>query len=123
MSPPHVGASRRVRKNTRSSAWVIEIEMREIPIVVDVDDIHTPEYDPTTMHVEEEKNPTQKAEKWRRTSKGQNPTCLRENGCNKKKNHVFDSIGSRVGPRARRKARNKFLVHTNNWGVIPVGEE
>jgi hypothetical protein len=27
--------------------------------IVDVDEIHTPEYEPTTMHVEEERNLTQ----------------------------------------------------------------
>jgi hypothetical protein len=29
-----------------------------MPTVVDVDEIHTPEYEKTTLHVEEEKEPT-----------------------------------------------------------------
>ena len=52
MLPPHVGALIRVWQNMRSSARVIE--MQDMPTVVDVDEIHTPEYELTTMHVEEE---------------------------------------------------------------------
>jgi hypothetical protein len=33
-----------------------------MPTVMDVDEIHTPEYEPTTTHIEEEQNPTQEAE-------------------------------------------------------------
>jgi hypothetical protein len=33
-----------------------------MPIVVDVDEIHTPEYMKTTLHVEEEQEPTQEPE-------------------------------------------------------------
>jgi hypothetical protein len=33
-----------------------------MPTVVDVDEIHTPEYEQTTLHVEEEKEPTQEPE-------------------------------------------------------------
>jgi hypothetical protein len=33
-----------------------------MPTVVDVEEIHTLEYEHTTLHVEEEKEPTQEAE-------------------------------------------------------------
>jgi hypothetical protein len=42
---------------------VIQTGMQEMPTVVDVDEIHTSEYEPTTMHVEEEQNPTQEVRK------------------------------------------------------------
>jgi hypothetical protein len=37
-----------------------------MPIVVDVEEIHTPEYEHTTFHVEEEKEPKQEPELARR---------------------------------------------------------
>jgi hypothetical protein len=59
MSPPRVGESSRTGQNTRSSARVTRTQ--EMPTVMDVDEIHTPEYDPTTTHIEEEQNTTQAA--------------------------------------------------------------
>jgi hypothetical protein len=41
---------------------VPQTRTHEMPTVVDVDEIHTPEYEPTMMHVEEEKNPAQEVE-------------------------------------------------------------
>jgi hypothetical protein len=58
MSPPRVGASRRTIRNTRSIARVEKIRTNEMPILVDVHEIHTAEYEQTTLHVEEEKEPT-----------------------------------------------------------------
>jgi hypothetical protein len=43
--------------NMRSSAQVSE--MKEMPTIMYVDDIHTPDYEPTTTHIEEEQNPTE----------------------------------------------------------------
>jgi hypothetical protein len=60
MSQPRVGASTRFKWNTRSSDRVTQTWMQEMPTIVDV--IHTPEYEPTTTDVEEEKNPAQEAE-------------------------------------------------------------
>jgi hypothetical protein len=62
MSPPRVGALRRTEWNKRCSAQVTKIRTQDMPIVMDVDEIHTPEYEPTTMHIEEEQNLSQKAE-------------------------------------------------------------
>ena len=58
MSPSRVRASSRVSQSMRNSVRVTQTGMREMPKVMDVDEIHTPEYDPTTTHVEEEQNPS-----------------------------------------------------------------
>jgi hypothetical protein len=58
MSPPRVGASSKVGQNIRSSAWVKQIGTQEMPTVMNVDEIQTPEYEPTTTHVEEEQSTT-----------------------------------------------------------------
>jgi hypothetical protein len=62
MSPPRVGAPSRTRRNTWSSTRVPQTRTNEMPTVVDVDEIHTPEYEQTTLHVEEEQEPTQEPE-------------------------------------------------------------
>jgi hypothetical protein len=62
MSPSRVETSSRARRNTQSSSWVPQTRTRGMPTVLDVDEIHTPEYEPTMMHVEEEKNPAQEVE-------------------------------------------------------------
>jgi hypothetical protein len=61
MSPPHVRAPSGARRNTRSSARVTQTRTQHIPIVIDVDEINTPEYDPHTTQVVEERNPSQEA--------------------------------------------------------------
>jgi hypothetical protein len=35
--------------------------MQEMPTIMDVENIHTPEYETNTTHIEEDKNPTQEA--------------------------------------------------------------
>jgi hypothetical protein len=45
MSPPRVGASSRTRRSTQSSTRVPQTRTNEMPTVVDVDEIHTPEYE------------------------------------------------------------------------------
>jgi hypothetical protein len=57
MSPPQVGAPSRTVRSTQSSTQGPQGEASEMPIVVDVDKIHTPEYEKTTLHVEEGKEP------------------------------------------------------------------
>jgi hypothetical protein len=63
MYPPRVGALSRVDRNTRSSDRVTKIGTEDMPKIVDVDEIHTPEYEPHTTQVEEEINPSQETEK------------------------------------------------------------
>jgi hypothetical protein len=55
-----------------------------MPTIVDVDEINTLEYENTTMHVEEVKNPHKRLSSQKRMLKGRNLTCLGEKGCNKK---------------------------------------
>jgi hypothetical protein len=62
MSLPRVGVLGRTRRNTRSSAQVIETRTQEMTIFMDVDKIHMSEYYPTNMHIEEEQNPIQEVE-------------------------------------------------------------
>jgi hypothetical protein len=62
MSPPRVGALSRTRRNTWSSTWVPQTETNEMPTVVDVNKIHTLEYEHTTLYVEEEKELAQEPE-------------------------------------------------------------
>jgi hypothetical protein len=59
MSPPRVGVSGRAGRNTRSTTWEIDVREKEIPIVVDVDEIHTPEYEEHLVEIEEEQNQVQ----------------------------------------------------------------
>jgi len=47
--------------NTRSTTQVTYARDQEIPIVVDVDEIHTPKYRENPMTIEEEQNPVQEA--------------------------------------------------------------
>ena len=54
MSPPRVGMPSRTRQSTWCSTRVPQTRTSEMPTVVDVDEIHTLEYEPTTFHVEEE---------------------------------------------------------------------
>jgi hypothetical protein len=54
MSPPRFGASGRAERNMRSISWVTDTREKEIPIVADVDEIHTPEYKENPMTIEEE---------------------------------------------------------------------
>jgi hypothetical protein len=62
MSPPRFGAPSRADRNTRSTSWAIDAREKEIPIVVDVDEIHTLEYEANPVTIEEEHNPVQEAE-------------------------------------------------------------
>jgi hypothetical protein len=41
---------------------VLQTRTNEIPTVVDVDEIHTPDYDQTTLHVEEDQELVQEVE-------------------------------------------------------------
>jgi hypothetical protein len=45
MSPPRVGESGRADRNTRSTARVTDAREKVTPVVVDVDELHTPEYE------------------------------------------------------------------------------
>jgi hypothetical protein len=54
MFPPRVGVSSRVGRNIRSSARVTKITTEDMPTIMYVDEIHTPEYDPHPTQVEEE---------------------------------------------------------------------
>jgi hypothetical protein len=58
--------------------------MQEMTIVMDVEEIHTPKYEPTTTHIEEEKNPAQGPGSQRRMQKGHNLMCPGEKGCSRK---------------------------------------
>jgi hypothetical protein len=56
-----------------------------MPTVVDVDEIHTPEYEQTTLHVEEEKKPTQEPEQLEEDVERTKSDASRGKGpCNKK---------------------------------------
>jgi hypothetical protein len=59
MSLPQFGESGSTKRNTGSTAHTIDTREQEAPIVVYLDEIHTPEYEINPMAVEEEKNPTQ----------------------------------------------------------------
>jgi hypothetical protein len=81
MSPPRVGESGRADRNTRSTARMTDTREKEVPIVVDVDEIHTPEYKTNPVTVEEEQNPAQEVGQMEEdtertesdTSRGQGP--------------------------------------------------
>jgi hypothetical protein len=62
MSPPRVGAPSRTGRSTQSTTRGPQGRTSEMPTVVDVDEIHTPEYEQTTLHVEEEQESTQEPE-------------------------------------------------------------
>jgi len=62
MSPPRVGVPSITRRRTWSSTRVPQTEKNEMPTMVDVEKIHTPEYKQTTLHVEEEKELAQDLE-------------------------------------------------------------
>jgi hypothetical protein len=53
--PPQDGAPSITRRSTQSSTCRPQGGTSEMPIVVDVDEIHTLEYKKTKLHVEEEK--------------------------------------------------------------------
>jgi hypothetical protein len=59
MSPPRVGEPGRADRNTRSTSRTTDAREKETPVVVDVDELHTPEYETNLVTVEEEKNPAQ----------------------------------------------------------------
>lgn len=61
MSPPRVGELGRAGRNTHSTACVTDAREQATPVVVDVDELHTPEYETNPVIVEEEQNPTQEA--------------------------------------------------------------
>jgi hypothetical protein len=58
MSPPRVGVLSRTGKNIQSSTWVPKTGTNDMSTVVDVDEIHTLKYEKTTLHLEEEQEPT-----------------------------------------------------------------
>jgi hypothetical protein len=58
-SLPRVGELGRVDRNTRSTACATDAREQATPVVVDVDELHTPEYETNPVIVEEEHNPTQ----------------------------------------------------------------
>jgi hypothetical protein len=56
-----------------------------MPTIMDVNEIHMPYYEPTTMQVEEEQNPTQEVEQPEEDmQKELSLTCLGEKGHNRK---------------------------------------
>jgi hypothetical protein len=57
MSPPRLAAPSITGRNTRSSTRVIDTGTQEMPTIVDVNVIHTLEYELNTIHIEEEQNP------------------------------------------------------------------
>jgi hypothetical protein len=56
MSPPRVGAPGMASRNNITRSQATQVGIEEVPTIVDVDEIHTPEYEPNTMQVEEEHN-------------------------------------------------------------------
>jgi hypothetical protein len=59
MSPPRVGVLSREGRNTRTDAQVAQTGRKGMPTIVDVDEIHTLDYGPTTTRVEEKQDPAQ----------------------------------------------------------------
>jgi hypothetical protein len=57
--------------------------MKDMPKIVDVDEIHMPDYDPTNMWVEEEQNPTHEVGQPEEDTKEQNLMHPREKGHNR----------------------------------------
>jgi hypothetical protein len=68
-------------RNTRSTACMTDAREIEVPVVMDVDELHTPEYETNLVMVEEEQNPMQEARQMEEeikrtksdTSRGQGP--------------------------------------------------
>jgi hypothetical protein len=56
MSPPRVGVTSRVRHNTRNNARATQTWIEDMPTIVDVDEIYTSDYEPTTTWVKVEQN-------------------------------------------------------------------
>jgi hypothetical protein len=56
MSPPRVGVPSRTRQNKQSITRVPQTRTNEMPTVVYVDKIHTPEYEQMTLHVKRIRN-------------------------------------------------------------------
>jgi hypothetical protein len=63
MFPPRFGAPSMVGRNTRINAQVTQKGTQEMPTIMDVDEIHTPEYEPHNTQVKEEGNPSQEVGK------------------------------------------------------------
>jgi hypothetical protein len=59
ISPPRVGVPSRVRRNTRNNAQAMKTGIEDMPTIVDVNEIHTSDYEPITTWVDEEQNPAQ----------------------------------------------------------------
>jgi hypothetical protein len=53
MSPPRVGEIVRAGRNTRSTTRAIDAREQEVPIVVDVDELHTLEYEAHLVTIKE----------------------------------------------------------------------
>jgi hypothetical protein len=125
MSPPRVGASGMAGRNTRTRARVVQEGTEEVPTVVDVDEIHTPEYEPNTMRVEEEHNPEQEVGKpeddvertksdMRREGKGHNRKNMPQVQCHRPENQMKSReqctrVYQRWGPHPHREGRNLAL--------------
>jgi hypothetical protein len=96
----------------RSSARVTQTGTQEMPTVMDVDEIHTPEYEPTTTQVEEEQNPSQEvgqpeedAERTESdTSRGKGP---------QQEEHAMDSVQQGLEPEEEHE--------TEHQGIPEVG--
>jgi hypothetical protein len=116
MSPPRVGAPSRTRRSTQSSTWVPQGRTNEMPTVVDVDEIHTPEYEKTTLHVEEEQEPTQEPEQLVEDVEQTKSDASRGKGPQEAE-PTMDSMqqGLEPGTRAGNRARG--------WGIIPTREK
>jgi hypothetical protein len=85
MSPPRVGASSRVGRNTRNNARVMQTGTEDMPTIMDVDEIHTPDYEPTYHAGGGRRKPiTGGLGSLRRMRKGQNLMRLGEKGHNRK---------------------------------------
>jgi hypothetical protein len=63
MSPSRFGELGRANRNTRSTTRMTDAREKETPVVVDVVELHTPEYETNPLTVKEEKNPVQEAAK------------------------------------------------------------
>jgi hypothetical protein len=55
-------------------ARVTDAREKEVPIVVDVDEIHTPEYEANPVTIEEEQNPVQEVGQLEEDTERTNPT-------------------------------------------------
>jgi hypothetical protein len=104
----------------RSNAQVMQPRTQDMSTVVDVDEIHTPKYDPTSTQVEEEQNPSQEAKHPEEDAERIESDASRGKGPQQEE----QAMGSaQQGLEPEEEQENGARGCMGGWGVIPMREE